>query len=93
MKIDARQTLFRVLRRSNWTPTKDTSGMWVRKDNYFVLLGEKEWTLYVKLGRDLIQVHAKVYGRRQSQDIKKIMEKDQRVRQRCIPSSSKVDLH
>jgi hypothetical protein len=79
-----------MLRKNGWTPFGEEEKKWVRKGDYYILLEEEEWILFVKLGRDLIQVQAKVYGRRQSQDIQRAMDKDQRVRQRCTSFSSKV---
>lgn len=90
MDIQSKIILYRMLRKNGWTPFGEDEKKWVHKGHYYILLDEEEWILFVKLGRDLIQVQAKVYGRRQSQDIQRAMDRDQRVRQRCTSFSSKV---
>lgn len=91
MEIQPKIILYRVLRKNGWTPFGEEEKLWVHKEDYYILLEEEKWILFVKLGRDLIQVQAKVYGRRQSQDIQRAMDRDQRVRQRCIGFNSRVD--
>jgi len=93
MPTNAVIALFRTLRRKGWSYAKEDSGMWLRNGDYFLEVLEDRWKLYFKIGENLYQINEKAFGRRQSQEITRSMEKDQKERRRCssIHFNSKVD--
>lgn len=91
MSIDPCIALFRTLKKKGWSYAKREKGMWLRKGDYFLQALEDKWVLYYKIGENLNQISEKAYGRRQSQEIARSIQSDQKVRQRCILSTSRED--
>jgi len=79
----ARNLLLRVLKRKGWVVSREKTDLWLKKENYYLLLTPSEWKLWVDLKGDLILVKNRIYGRRQSQEVNRAMEKDKKERRRC----------
>jgi len=81
--------LVRVLRKQGWTYLNENDEAWLVKGNYHIELGDKSFALFcnVMQGDSLVFLNVFEYGRRQSQSIKRAVEKHKREALKCITTS------
>jgi len=82
--------LVRVLRKQGWNLLQEAKVTWLVKDSYHVELQERGFKLYcnVNLGDSLVHVETLHYGRRQSQNLRRAVEKHKKETQKCMTTSS-----
>lgn len=79
----SRNLLQVALRKRGWIISREKTDVWLEQGEYFLLVTHGAWKLYVKQGNNLILVESKPYGRRQSQDVRRAVERDKKERRRC----------
>jgi len=81
--------LVRVLRKQGWSLSQRGNEAWLVKGDYHIKIGETTYTLYcnVKQGDSLIELDKLEYGRRQSQSIKRAVEKHKKETLKCTTTT------
>jgi hypothetical protein len=79
----SRNLLLVALRKRGWSISREKTDVWLKSGEYYLLISMRTWKLYVQQGKDLILVEEKSYGRRQSQEVKRAVDKDKKERRRC----------
>lgn len=81
--------LVRVLRKQGWSLSQRGNEAWLVKEDYHIKIGETTYTLYcnVKQGDSLIQLVKQSYGRRQSQSIKRAVDKHRKETLKCMTTN------